>query len=192
MGFIVWRLCGRVLVAGGAASRCDAHHLFGEMQSQLGGDSSSVLCVVVSHVLYLVTDEVLSQVYNAYGAVAVQVLATNSLDVKALVLFRSSCDAVRARSATNGRNIYDDCCLLDAQHVQPFNGNGVTMTPTKCSTSGPSNATTRPEAESTPVAPERVFPSTPVSSAPSTSLVATATPVSLIETKEAEVDMGKV
>uniref|UniRef100_A0A0E0L0S9 PTBP1-like RNA recognition motif 2 domain-containing protein n=1 Tax=Oryza punctata TaxID=4537 RepID=A0A0E0L0S9_ORYPU len=155
------------------------------MPSQLVGDSSVVLRVAVSHVLYPVTGEVLSQVYNTYGAVAVQVLAS-SWAVEALVWFRSSCDAERARSAINGCNIYERCCLLDVQHAQPFNENGVDMTLTKCSTSGPSTTTTKPAAESTSVAPERVFPSARVSYTPSTSLAAMMTPVSLTTTKEAE------
>lgn len=61
----------------GGASERDAHHLFGEMPSQLGHDSSAVLQVAVSHGLFPVTHEVLSQVYDAYGAVAVQVLAVS-------------------------------------------------------------------------------------------------------------------
>ncbi|BAH93811.1 Os07g0184633 [Oryza sativa Japonica Group] len=45
-----------------------------------------------------------------------QVLTTSPWGVEASVWFRSTCDAERARSITNGRNIYDGCCLLDVQH----------------------------------------------------------------------------
>uniref|UniRef100_A0A0E0L1A5 PTBP1-like RNA recognition motif 2 domain-containing protein n=1 Tax=Oryza punctata TaxID=4537 RepID=A0A0E0L1A5_ORYPU len=97
---------------GGGASGRDAHHLFCEMPSQLGRDSSAVLYIAVSHVLYPVTQEVLSQIYDTYGAVAVQVLAASSWGGEALIWFQSSYDAESARSATNGRNIYDGFCLL--------------------------------------------------------------------------------
>ncbi|EEE66706.1 hypothetical protein OsJ_23375 [Oryza sativa Japonica Group] len=95
-------------------------------------------------------------------------------------------------SVTNGRNIYDGCYLLDVQHVHPFNGNGVDMTPTKCLTLGPSSITTRPAVESSLAAPEHVFPATMNSSTPSTTAAAIATPSPSIKTNKAEGDMAQV
>uniref|UniRef100_A0A0E0D960 PTBP1-like RNA recognition motif 2 domain-containing protein n=1 Tax=Oryza meridionalis TaxID=40149 RepID=A0A0E0D960_9ORYZ len=106
-----WQLSGGIF--GG-----DAHHLFDKMSSQLGGDSGAVLRVTVSHTLYPVTSEVLHQVYDAYEAVEVQVLATSAWHVEALVSFKSGHDVERARSATHGRNIYNGCCQLDIQYTQ--------------------------------------------------------------------------
>ncbi|EEE66694.1 hypothetical protein OsJ_23354 [Oryza sativa Japonica Group] len=51
-----------------------------------------------------------------------QVLTTSPWGVEASVWFRSTCDAERARSITNGRNIYDGCCLLDVQHIAKNSG----------------------------------------------------------------------
>uniref|UniRef100_A0A0E0L1A1 PTBP1-like RNA recognition motif 2 domain-containing protein n=1 Tax=Oryza punctata TaxID=4537 RepID=A0A0E0L1A1_ORYPU len=152
---------------GGGASGRDAHHLFCEMPSQLGCDSSAVLYIAVSHVLYPVTQEVLSQIYDTYGAVAVQVLTASSWGGEALIWFQSSYDAESARVR-----------IAD-------------VTPTKCSASRPSGAITKPVAVSTSVAVERVFPATPASSAPSTSSTAITTLVSLTATKEADSGMGK-
>uniref|UniRef100_A0A0E0AS17 PTBP1-like RNA recognition motif 2 domain-containing protein n=1 Tax=Oryza glumipatula TaxID=40148 RepID=A0A0E0AS17_9ORYZ len=170
----------------------DAHHLFGKMSSQLGGDSSAVLRVTMSHIHYPVTSEVLHQVYDAYGAVAGQVLAMSDWHVEALMSFMSGHDAERVRSATHVRNIYDGCCQLGIQYTQSLLGGDVDMTPTKCSMSGPSSATTRPVAECSPTAPEHVFPVTTNPSTPSAASAAVAPPVSLTATMEDEADMGKV
>lgn len=56
----------------------------------------------------------------------------------------------------------------------------------------PSSATTRPVAESTAVASERMFPATTASYVPSITSAAMLTPVPFNETEEAKADMGKV
>uniref|UniRef100_I1P0C0 PTBP1-like RNA recognition motif 2 domain-containing protein n=1 Tax=Oryza glaberrima TaxID=4538 RepID=I1P0C0_ORYGL len=168
-----------------------ACQVFEEMLSWLGAGAGVALHVQVSRVLYPVTGKVLHQVYNGYGAVAVQVLATSCWGVEALVWFQSSCDAERARSDTNERNIYDGCCLLNVQHTQSFPGNGANVMPTKCSTLGPSYATTTSGAKSIPAATECVFPATKASLAPSTSSTTMATPAPSTETKVVGASMDK-
>uniref|UniRef100_A0A0E0NK90 PTBP1-like RNA recognition motif 2 domain-containing protein n=1 Tax=Oryza rufipogon TaxID=4529 RepID=A0A0E0NK90_ORYRU len=160
---------------GGGVFGGDAHHLFDEISSCPRGDSAAVLRVTVSQIIYPVTYEVLHQVYDTYGAVAVQVLAVSTWQVKALVSFMSSHDAERARSATHGRDIYDGGCLLDVQHVQMFPGDGATATHTTCLTMVPSSATARPAAKSIAAALERVFPATTASSVPSITSAAMVT-----------------
>uniref|UniRef100_A0A0D3F9T6 PTBP1-like RNA recognition motif 2 domain-containing protein n=1 Tax=Oryza barthii TaxID=65489 RepID=A0A0D3F9T6_9ORYZ len=176
---------------GGGVFGGDAHHLFDEMSTYPRGDSAAVLRVTVSQIIYPVTYEVLHQVYDTYGAVAVQVLAVSTWQIKALVSFKSSHDAERARSATHGRDIYNVGCLLDVQHVQMFPGDGATATHTTCLIMLPSSATARPAAKSTAAAPERVFPATTASSVPSITSAAMVTSVPFNETKKAETDMDK-
>uniref|UniRef100_K3ZF55 PTBP1-like RNA recognition motif 2 domain-containing protein n=1 Tax=Setaria italica TaxID=4555 RepID=K3ZF55_SETIT len=79
-----------------------AHQLFVEMSSQLEATAGAVLRVTVTHMLYRVTEEVLPQVYNVYGADSVVVFARAGY-VEALVGFLSGGDAEQARDTTHGR-----------------------------------------------------------------------------------------
>jgi hypothetical protein len=83
-------------------------------------------------------------------------------------------------------------CLLDVQHVQPFNGKGVDMTPTECLTLGPGSTTTRLAVENSLAAPKHVFLATMNSFTPSTTASAIATPSPSIKTNKAEGDMVQV
>ena len=73
----------------------DVRHLFDETPSHREATTGDVLRVTVSHVLYPVTEGVLHQVFDAYGAKQVVVLERAN-HVEALVRFRSSRDAERA------------------------------------------------------------------------------------------------
>uniref|UniRef100_A0A0E0Q6P7 Uncharacterized protein n=1 Tax=Oryza rufipogon TaxID=4529 RepID=A0A0E0Q6P7_ORYRU len=65
------------------------------------------------------------------------------------------------------------------------------MTPTKCSTSVPSCASTKSDGESTPTTLEHAFPATMNPSTPSNESAAAAPPMSLTATKENGADIGK-
>ena len=86
--------------------------VFDGMPGHQEANTRRVLRVTVSQVFYPVTEEVLHQVFDAYGAEKVCDLEVADR-TEALVLFRSSHHAVRARDACHGRCIYDNCCWLD-------------------------------------------------------------------------------
>nr|CAE02036.2 OSJNBa0027O01.7 [Oryza sativa Japonica Group] len=153
--------------------------------------AGAALHVQVSHIIYPVTNEVLHQVYDIYGAEELHILVADAWRVEALVWFRARGGAEKARGATHGHHIYDGGCLLEAQHVQPCSKDGAVLTPTKCSMLVPSCAITKSDAESTPTTLEHVFPATMSQSMPSAALAAAAPPVSLTATKEDEADMDK-
>lgn len=165
--------------------------MFDAMPSWLGAGAGAALHVQVSHIIYPVTNKVLYQVYDIYGAEELHILVVDAWRVEALVWFRARGDAEKARGATHGRNIYDGGCLLEAQHAQPCSKDGAVLTPTKCSTPVPSCAITKSDAESTPTTLEHVFPATMSQSMRSAASAAAAPPVSLTATKEDEADMDK-
>ena len=117
-----------------------ARHLFDEMPSHREATTGDVLRVTVSHVLYSVTEGVLHQVFGAYGAEQVVVLERAD-HVEVLVRFRFSRDAERARDVTHGRCVYDGCCWLDVQYMQPTPSDSVVATPVTCLTLGLSHNT---------------------------------------------------
>ena len=101
-------------VVGGGVTR----HLLGEMPSHQKAATGGVLRITVSHVLYPVMKEVLHQVLEAYGVEKMSVFERVN-QVEAMVQLRSWQEAERARDALHGRCIYDRCCFLDVQLVQP-------------------------------------------------------------------------
>ncbi|TKW26341.1 hypothetical protein SEVIR_3G181800v4 [Setaria viridis] len=81
------------------------------MSRQLEATAGAVLHVAVTHMLYRVTEEVLHQVYNVYGADSVVVFARAGY-VEALVGFLSGGDAEQARDTTHGRSTTIVVCWM--------------------------------------------------------------------------------
>uniref|UniRef100_A0A0E0F7P9 PTBP1-like RNA recognition motif 2 domain-containing protein n=1 Tax=Oryza meridionalis TaxID=40149 RepID=A0A0E0F7P9_9ORYZ len=115
---------------------------------------------VMSHLIYPVSTDVMHQVFNPYGVVAVQMLMVDAWRVEAIIWFRATCDVGRAQFDLHGHNIYDGGCVLDVQHVPTMLGDRADTAPTKCLTLVPRCATTKSNAESTPTTAEHVFPTT--------------------------------
>ncbi|KAF8404450.1 hypothetical protein HHK36_009335 [Tetracentron sinense] len=88
-------------------------------QGRKSGDQDTqpnrILLVTIHHLLYPMTVEVLHQVFSPHGFVEKIVTFQKSAGSQALIQYQSRQSAVSARSALQGRNIYDGCCHLDIQ-----------------------------------------------------------------------------
>ncbi|GJT98142.1 polypyrimidine tract-binding protein homolog 3, partial [Tanacetum coccineum] len=65
--------------------------------------------------LYLITVEVLHQVFSPHGYVEKVVIFQKSARVQALTQFQSCHNAIVARNSLQGHNIYEGCYQLDIQ-----------------------------------------------------------------------------
>ncbi|KAJ7969793.1 polypyrimidine tract-binding protein 3 [Quillaja saponaria] len=80
-----------------------------------GDEPNRILLVTIHQMLYPITVEVLNQVFSPHGFVEKIVTFQKSAGFQALIQYQSRQSAVVARSALQGRNIYDGCCQLDIQ-----------------------------------------------------------------------------
>ncbi|PWA71734.1 hypothetical protein CTI12_AA277830 [Artemisia annua] len=80
-----------------------------------GDEPNRILLVTIHHMLYPITVEVLHQVFSPHGYVEKVVTFQKSAGFQALIQFQSRQNAIAARNALQGRNIYDGCCQLDIQ-----------------------------------------------------------------------------
>lgn len=74
-----------------------------------------VIRVIVTRVLYPVTEEVLHQVLDPYGAGEMIFVVQFPSHVEAYATFLSRAAAEYARDILHGHAIYNDCCWLDIQ-----------------------------------------------------------------------------
>ncbi|BBH08945.1 polypyrimidine tract-binding protein 3 [Prunus dulcis] len=81
----------------------------------LDAQPNRILLVTIHHMLYPITVEVLHQVFFPHGFVEKIVTFQKSAGFQALIQYQSRQSAVAARTALQGRNIYDGCCQLDIQ-----------------------------------------------------------------------------
>lgn len=81
-----------------------------------GDEPNRILLVTIHHMLYPITVDVLHQVFSPHGFVEKIVTFQKSAGFQALIQYQSRQSAVVARTALQGRNIYDGCCQLDIQY----------------------------------------------------------------------------
>ncbi|RAL48574.1 hypothetical protein DM860_000894 [Cuscuta australis] len=87
-----------------------------EQNTQSRADEPNrILLVTIHHMLYPITVEVLHQVFSPHGFVEKIVTFQKSAGFQALIQYQTNQNAITARNALQGRNIYDGCCQLDIQ-----------------------------------------------------------------------------
>ncbi|CAL5185409.1 unnamed protein product [Lathyrus oleraceus] len=78
-------------------------------------EPNRILLVTVHQMLYPITVDVLQQVFSPHGYVEKVVTFQKSAGFQALIQYETRQSAITARTALQGRNIYDGCCQLDIQ-----------------------------------------------------------------------------
>eukprot|EP00245_Coleochaete_scutata_P008098 TRINITY_DN240_c0_g1_i1.p1 TRINITY_DN240_c0_g1~~TRINITY_DN240_c0_g1_i1.p1 ORF type:complete len:476 (-),score=95.34 TRINITY_DN240_c0_g1_i1:459-1886(-) len=74
-----------------------------------------ILLVTIHNPIYPITVDVLHQVFSPYGFVEKIVVFQKSAGLQSLLQFVNQQSSIGARTALQGRNIYDGCCTLDIQ-----------------------------------------------------------------------------
>jgi hypothetical protein len=162
----------------------DAHKVFDAWSTQQEVTMSNIIHVSVSHTIYPVTEVVLRQVFEMYGyGVTMMAVFQGRGWVEASVQLQSGHEAVRARDALHGKNIYDGCCNLSIKCMPVCNlpvASLPTVVPNMISTTStrvaaPMSPTTIVNTPAVVLSKPSQFPEAPVMT-----MAATATPSSTI------------
>ncbi|GJU44546.1 polypyrimidine tract-binding protein homolog 3 [Tanacetum coccineum] len=78
-----------------------------------GDEPNRILLVSIHHMIYLITVEVLHQVFSPLRYVEKVVIFHKSVGFQTLIQFQSPKNAIAARNSLQGCNIYEGCCQLD-------------------------------------------------------------------------------
>jgi len=98
-----------------AAALQAATCMLGQHQDTQGGPNT-VLRVVVEHMVYPVTLDVLCQIFSRVGRVLKIVTFTKNGSFQALIQFGDVVTAQAAKSTLDGQNIYNSCCTLRIEY----------------------------------------------------------------------------
>ncbi|KAL0277871.1 UNVERIFIED_CONTAM: hypothetical protein PYX00_004998 [Menopon gallinae] len=91
-----------------------AQALSGNMETQ--GEPHTVLRVIVEHMMYPVTLEILFQIFSKFGRVMKIVTFTKNNSFQALIQYPDVVTAQAAKLSLDGQNIYNSCCTLRIEY----------------------------------------------------------------------------
>lgn len=90
--------------------------IVGSTQSETQGGPNTVLRVIIEHMLYPVTLEVLHQIFTRIGKVLKIVTFTKNNTFQALIQYPDVVTAQAAKMTLDGQNIYTACCTLRVEY----------------------------------------------------------------------------
>jgi len=88
----------------------------GATASETQGGPNTVLRVIIEHMVYPVTLDVLCQIFSRVGRVLKIVTFTKNNSFQALIQFADVVTAQAAKSTLDGQNIYNSCCTLRIEY----------------------------------------------------------------------------
>ncbi|GLH14920.1 Uncharacterized protein GBIM_19346, partial [Gryllus bimaculatus] len=85
-------------------------------QSETQGGPNTVLRVIIEHMVYPVTLDVLCQIFTRFGKVLKIVTFTKNNTFQALIQYPDVVTAQAAKLSLDGQNIYNSCCTLRIEY----------------------------------------------------------------------------
>ncbi|XP_069703466.1 polypyrimidine tract-binding protein 2 isoform X7 [Periplaneta americana] len=85
-------------------------------QNETQGGPNTVLRVIIEHMVYPVTLEVLCQIFTRFGKVLKIVTFTKNNTFQALIQYPDVVTAQAAKLSLDGQNIYNSCCTLRIEY----------------------------------------------------------------------------
>ncbi|KAE8742774.1 hypothetical protein FOCC_FOCC011702, partial [Frankliniella occidentalis] len=100
-----------------------AQALSGSTPNEVQGGPNTVLRVIVEHMVYPVTLDVLHQLFSRFGKVLKIVTFTKNNSFQALIQYPDVVTAQSAKLSLDGQNIYNSCCTLRIEYSKLSNLN---------------------------------------------------------------------
>lgn len=88
----------------------------GGTTSETQGGPNTVLRVIVDHMIYPVTLDVLHQIFSKYGRVQKIVTFTKNNTFQALIQYPDVVTSQAAKLSLDGQNVYNQCCTLRIEY----------------------------------------------------------------------------
>lgn len=100
-----------------------AQALSGQENTKVAGGPNTVLRVIVEHMVYPVTLDVIYQIFSRVGKVLKIVTFTKNNTFQALIQYPDVITAQAAKLSLDGQNIYNACCTLRIEYSKLSNLN---------------------------------------------------------------------
>merc|ERR1712158_285570 len=109
--------------SGGGMTSAQVSTGSGQNQGQGTGGPNTVLRVIVEHMVYPVTLDVIYQIFSRVGKVLKIVTFTKNNTFQALIQYPDVITAQAAKLSLDGQNIYNACCTLRIEYSKLSNLN---------------------------------------------------------------------